>query len=634
MKKVSLNGNDLNVKNDILERIRTELKEEFYGIDHCIDKIVDSIKTWYMMPSIIMRPVIVNLWGMTGVGKTALVRSLVSKLGFSNRFVEIQMDTTMHSYETSICSVLESSSIPEDTPGIVFLDEFQRFRTIDNDGKEVKLDKYQDVWQLLSDGKFSSNFSILSLLEEELASIEYNEEDRELNLKEAIKNPTEHSNKIKSRKRRFVLSPWEARSIKKLLRTTLSTREIMTYGPDKIISLIEEYKTTDKNVINFNRCLIFIAGNLDEAFSMSDEVDDCDRSADAHHEHSMKIGVIEIKKALTKRFHPEQISRFGNNHIIYPSLNGEAYMNIIKRECSKYIGELESICNVKFSITKSMYDEIYENSVYPTQGTRPVFTSIHKIFASPLSDAVRWGITNNYKRVSIDMSTATSSVIFTNKKKNKLVVPVDLDIRMRREARSEDFNALIAIHEAGHALVYTLLFGMPPIEVAINATSFANGFNLFHTNDNVSKFDVLNKIATCYGGTVAEELIFGPDCLSTGCSGDIRSATGLASSYIRRWGLGSFSSMVFIDNEHSYNQNIDETNHLIEALTTQQKQRAQKLLAEHKSVLMDLSNELLKVKKMTSKTLFEFLEVRIPHIKELDDRDVSHTYSESLTAAV
>ena len=81
-------------RKDKLEELRTTLKKKFFGIDHEIDKIVESITTWYSMPDIITHPIIVNLWSLTGNGKTDLVRTLVDFLGFNNRFCEIQLSDT------------------------------------------------------------------------------------------------------------------------------------------------------------------------------------------------------------------------------------------------------------------------------------------------------------------------------------------------------------------------------------------------------------------------------------------------------------------------------------------------------------------------------------------------------------
>jgi cell division protease FtsH len=70
-------------RNKVLEGARRVLKAEFIGLDPIIDGIVDTIRSWFLVPEMQNRPLIINLWGMTGVGKTALVCRLAEKLGFS-----------------------------------------------------------------------------------------------------------------------------------------------------------------------------------------------------------------------------------------------------------------------------------------------------------------------------------------------------------------------------------------------------------------------------------------------------------------------------------------------------------------------------------------------------------------------
>ena len=79
---------------------------------------------------------------------------------------------------------------------------------------------------------------------------------------------------------------------------------------------------------SYEKLLIFISGNLDEAFVMADEVEDSERDADIYHELSKRINIIHIKHALSKQFKPEQIARFGNNHVIYPCLDKKSYYEI------------------------------------------------------------------------------------------------------------------------------------------------------------------------------------------------------------------------------------------------------------------------------------------------------------------
>ena len=618
---------ELEEKNALLERIRSELKLDFFGIDGCIDRIIDSVKTWYLLPEILTRPTIINLWGLTGVGKTALVRSLIKKLGFTHHFVEIQMDSFARRWESSIHSVLESSSIKEGCPGIIFLDEFQRFRTKDEEGKELRGTTFQDVWQLLSDGKFSSDYSLLSMLEDEFARMEYNRDSKD----EPATDVSTVAAPTKKKEKKYLLTPWEARQLRKMLRLQMTTTEIMMLAPEDVMSLIEQCKLGENNAIDYTKCLIFVAGNLDEAFNSASDVEDCDTSADAFCEHSQKIGVSEIKSALTKRFKPEQIARFGNNHIVYPSLSEAAYMSIIRRECDRCVNDIQAKTKIKFSIDQNVYDEIYANAVYPMQGTRPVFTTIHGIFSTPLPDAVRWAIMNGYRRIRIDIDTKKHCVIFRSGKE-ELKVHVDLDIRTRRARRSEDFNALIAVHEAGHALAYSLLFKRSPIEAAINATSYRKGYTLYVTDiESTSKQEILDWIVCGYGGMIAEEIIFGQPTF--GNAGDMRYVTTQAAHYVRKNGMGRFNSVVSIEPSYSCNTLVDDSSADMEHVLSIQRARAESILKENKSTLLALARELVNKKKIVKGDLYDFLKPFVGDLRPCEDKDVNYDYSKQLNAA-
>lgn len=54
-----------------------------------------------------------------------------------------------------------------------------------------------------------------------------------------------------------------------------------------------------------------------------------------------------------------------------------------------------------------------------------------------------------------------------------------------------------------------------------------------------SKRMLESKIATLYGGRIAEEIIFGADAVTTGASSDIERATEIARNMVTRWGLSS-----------------------------------------------------------------------------------------------
>ena len=76
-------------RKETLEKTRLELKAHFVGIDEIIDELLDYIQIWYLMPEILNRPIIINLWGMTGVGKTDLIRRLVKALDYQHIFSQV-----------------------------------------------------------------------------------------------------------------------------------------------------------------------------------------------------------------------------------------------------------------------------------------------------------------------------------------------------------------------------------------------------------------------------------------------------------------------------------------------------------------------------------------------------------------
>ena len=209
-----------------LALVAAELKTELFGIDEIIDRVIESIRAWYVLPHIIRRPVIVCLWGLTGTGKTQLTRSLAQKLGFYDRFVEVQMDgfSNGSSWRSadSISAMLGESGVVEGEPGMLVLDEFQRFRTINDKGDDLPVKRYQDVWQLLSDGRLPPSLSFLQELEASLAYSLYSQE------REGEEEAKPAADGTPPKKLRFALSPYQAQEFKECLKLKEPLQEIMT----------------------------------------------------------------------------------------------------------------------------------------------------------------------------------------------------------------------------------------------------------------------------------------------------------------------------------------------------------------------------------------------------------------------
>tara|TARA_R110002020_G_scaffold475701_1_gene711817 strand:- start:1363 stop:1848 length:486 start_codon:yes stop_codon:yes gene_type:complete len=111
--------------------LKSNLKSTLFGLDSVIDQVVDSIASWYFFPECQTRPLVINFWGMTGVGKSDLVRQLVDSLDLQNHFFQFDMGELGHDSTGNIRSILsESFLIQGSQPRVILLDEFQLCRSI------------------------------------------------------------------------------------------------------------------------------------------------------------------------------------------------------------------------------------------------------------------------------------------------------------------------------------------------------------------------------------------------------------------------------------------------------------------------------------------------------------------------
>jgi cell division protease FtsH len=106
---------------------------------------------------------------------------------------------------------------------------------------------------------------------------------------------------------------------------------------------------------------------------------------------------------------------------------------------------------------------------------------------------------------------------------------------------SEEEKKLTAYHEAGHAIVGRLVPEHDPVyKVTIIPRGRALGVTMFLPEQDkysISKRQLESQLASLFGGRVAEEIVFGPERVTTGASNDIERATSIARNMATRWGL-------------------------------------------------------------------------------------------------
>jgi cell division protease FtsH len=195
---------------------------------------------------------------------------------------------------------------------------------------------------------------------------------------------------------------------------------------------------------------------------------------------------------------------------------------------------------------------------------------------------------------------------------------------------SEEEKKLTAYHEAGHAIVGRLVPSHDPVyKVTIIPRNRALGVTMFlpekdrYSN---SKERLESQISSLFGGRLAEELIFGPDNITTGASNDIKRATELARNMVTQWGMserlgplsyGEEDGEVFLG--HSVTQHkmmSDETAHLIDeeirSVIDRNYARSENLLKENMHILHLMSEALMKYETIDADQINDLMEGKPP----------------------
>jgi cell division protease FtsH len=207
---------------------------------------------------------------------------------------------------------------------------------------------------------------------------------------------------------------------------------------------------------------------------------------------------------------------------------------------------------------------------------------------------------------------------------------------------SEDEKKLTAYHEAGHAIVGLSVPDHDPVhKVTIIPRGRALGVTMFLPEEDrysYSKQRLESQISSLFGGRIAEELIFGPEKVTTGASNDIQRATEMARSMVTKWGLSdklgplTYSEdegEVFLGHSVTQHKNVsDETAHIIDeeirAFIDRNYDRARNILEEKRDILHLMADALIKYETIDRDQIDDIMAGKEPRQpKEWDDQPPS-----------
>jgi cell division protease FtsH len=260
-------------------------------------------------------------------------------------------------------------------------------------------------------------------------------------------------------------------------------------------------------------------------------------------------------------------------------------------------------CGVDIYFDESINDVIYKNGVFPSQGVRPVLSTIGGVVENNIPQVI---IGSRFQANNIIMSyrdgkieAYSNDMLIWSQEYHGHINQLLIDQR-----KKIDINCLVAVHESGHAIANALLMGTVFDDLISVSANDEGGVGAYlNSLDVFSKDEYRNMITISMCGRVAEKKVF--NVITSGASQDIEDATELANKMIREYGMDKFYSYINSSNGYA-NNDVESTNSLIENIIASHYEQAENLINANYGLLLKLSDVLIKKEKMTGDELIEF----------------------------
>jgi len=204
----------------------------------------------------------------------------------------------------------------------------------------------------------------------------------------------------------------------------------------------------------------------------------------------------------------------------------------------------------------------------------------------------------------------------------------------KKRVMSNKEREIVAYHEAGHALVATMIPGMDPVhKISIVQRGFgALGYTMQLPLEDrylMQRRDLLNQLAVLLGGRTAEEIALGE--ISTGAQNDLQRATDIARAMVTEWGMSDLLGAINYDG-HKRSKFLDipigpergayaeDTARLIDSevkrIMTDAHGQARDILAGHREDLETVTRRLLEQEVMEGDELRRLLNLPTSEVRE------------------
>ena len=239
-----------------------------------------------------------------------------------------------------------------------------------------------------------------------------------------------------------------------------------------------------------------------------------------------------------------------------------------------------------------------------------------------LNEAALLAARKNQDKIDMpDLEEAIDKVIAGPEKKSRII--------------SDEEKENTAYHEVGHALLAKLLKNTDPLhKVSIIPRGMALGVTMtLPEKDHLTlkKSQLLDRITMLLGGRVAEEIIYGPDSITTGAQNDLEKVTATARNMVTTYGMsfkmgnmayGKSEEHVFMGRDFGHSRDYSEEiaadiDREVKKIVDERYNLAKELLLGNRDMLEVIAKELLERETLDEE---EFEEI----MKRVEDKRQHH----------
>lgn len=586
---------------ELFANAKKNVKEKFVGQEAAIESVFAQMETWYLHPETRKSPVIIPLFGMTGTGKTSLIKEIITELHLEREFFYFDMDkfsgADSKTQEMNFANELSQKVSQKEKYGsfeletlvtpknpIIMLDEFQKINT-KKEGKSESQSRplAQPIWEMLGNsGKL------------------------------IVSNPTFEK-----------------------LRTTFEYPEShlpipshIKYGPEKelkekmkselLMEAQEIYeRTPPQATLNLEGGLFFIGANLDNVFKKSKVSDPESVSANELNVITKNITVSEVKDGLLELFRPEHVARLGSRFVVFPTFSEKSFKEVI----SKRLDDIKEMAfkhyKIRVEYTENLKERIYQEGVIPSQGIRPLIQTIDTFAVDPLSrlhsEKVKEDFYTNRRKlkVVVDVENGSDKSIWKIEngplKGKEFLEVIPSEYVITSNLRAEPARSIVAVRLAASIVTGIKFYKKIPEFVRANSrVKNRDGIINFNLEENFEVDNTfalreyyLDQMAHQLAGYVAEKMVFGETGFTS--RNELKIASSYAKTMAGEAGMGMEKKATIMSDDLA-SKGLD-MHYEANAILAEAMSRARDLIAQEKVVFTKLVGALTTKVDLTNREI-------------------------------